>query len=717
MLDARKPMTQIGLCGLLVAVVVLLGGCGGGATVGHAADPAGTAPALSVPNLELPAPADLAGLTDVPRRGSYVEEGLIRHGKDYEGGLLNRNVGISNDNAKFSTDWSEASGMTPANLGIAMYLFDLPGYDRAAEVRYGWDAPPAVIDSAWLGLGNQDNNSWDLFPCNAGGLLSVPSFDPYISAADTLLVVFVLANEGISALRYVRLGPHVVEAQLSATSQGIVPFTATLNAGASSSAVGTLDLFEWDYDGDGTFDGDTGSMSSTTHGYTDTGIYQPVVRITNSYGVSDTATDMITAVDPWTTTWGRKYTDQLNAINWDSDGNIYAVGQSGHPDTGTPQLLLAKFAPYGELVWAKSWAVNSAARGDSGSFGTEIRMDGNGDLYVMGGYGTPEGNIPRLLMQKWSAAGELLWSKSWGGAADSFTAGEALLHVSGVLYVVGFTDEFSGNNDIALFKLSADGEITWLKTYGGTGSDTAVDAAVSGLLFPTGITVAGSTNSFGAPDIDVLLMNFNLDGDVILEQRWAMADIQFAHSLYLEVSGEAYLAGHTLNAPHDADVLLLGVNELGTEIFKSTWGTTGYDRPLCVRRASGMTYFCGEGYKQSGDSWYGLLLQLDGNGDEIAAQTWKAAGDPDDNFVQMYFYGGGLLLCGQADEAGGTSMAISGAVDKNPAGSWQAVSGTVVEQAASMATAEGTVTDITGDGVIDTGAGEPDALLMLTEFP
>jgi hypothetical protein len=701
----------------LALAACALNGCGGGDSFKAEAAPGLSPAARSFGDSILPLPNELIPLLDVPRRSSYVETDLIRHGKDFEAGYPHQKVGASSNNAKFSTDWSEANGYLATSLGYAIYEFAVAGYDRSPEVRYGWSDPPDEIATAWLGLGNQDTNAWDWFPCNDLGLNTVPAFDPYISSLDTLLVVFVLANAEVSSLRYVRLGPHTLAAQLFATSQGIVPFTAAYNAGASTTAVGTLDLFEWDFDGDGTYDADTGATASTSSNITDTGVYHPVVRVTSSYGVSDTASDTITAVNAWTTTWGRTYTDQLNALQLDSEGNIYAVGQSGDPDASTAQLLLLKFAPSGEPLWARSWAAASVARGDSGSYGTGIRQAGDSDLLVMGASQDPSSGALRLLLQKWTTAGELLWSKAWGGSTQTNAIGEVLLPVADALYVVGFTDAFSTEPDVALFKLSADGEIDWLKTYGGADVEFARDAAVTGLLMPTGIAVAGSTRSFGALDSDILLVNFDLAGSVTLEQRWHMASIQFANALYLEPAGEQYLAGYTLNTADDADVLLLGVNSLGTEISKETWGTTGYDRALNLRRAGGATYICGEGYKSPGDSFYALLLQLDSSGDEVAAQTWQAAGDAFDNFARLYFYAGGQLLCGQADDAGGSWMGISGAVDKSPAGSWQPVSGTVTDQVASMSVAEGTVTDLTDGGVLNTGAGKADALLMLTEMP
>ena len=69
--------------GAALAAAVLLSGCGGTADLGAAAEAPQERLADAPLLLDLPAPSELIGQTAAPRRGSYVETGLIRHGKDF----------------------------------------------------------------------------------------------------------------------------------------------------------------------------------------------------------------------------------------------------------------------------------------------------------------------------------------------------------------------------------------------------------------------------------------------------------------------------------------------------------------------------------------------------------------------------------------------------------------------------------------------------------
>jgi len=66
--------------------------------------------------------------------------------------------------------------------------------------------------------------------------------------------------------------------------------TITFNASPSSDSDGTIVLFEWDWDDDGTYD-DTGAL--TTFYYVEAGLHDVTLRVTDDSGATDTFTDTI----------------------------------------------------------------------------------------------------------------------------------------------------------------------------------------------------------------------------------------------------------------------------------------------------------------------------------------------------------------------------------------------------------------------------------------
>jgi len=250
---------------------------------------------------ELPSPASLLPLLDEGKSASYAEEDYIHHGKDYSAVLPSQHVGGSNNNAKFSTTWSDATGMAAADLGFCFFDFqNLQAYARATEIRYGWIELAEDVGTTWIAIADWERNRWRWHQCTETGLFALPSFDPYISPTNHLVAAVVVANDGISSLRWLRLGPNMVDAQLTASPrQSLAPVDINASAAASTTVVGTLDLFEWDWDDDGTFEEDTGATATAQHTYSDLGWHSIHMRVTNTYGENAMAPAWSGVMEPW----------------------------------------------------------------------------------------------------------------------------------------------------------------------------------------------------------------------------------------------------------------------------------------------------------------------------------------------------------------------------------------------------------------------------------
>ena len=102
-------------------------------------------------------------------------------------------------------------------------------------------------------------------------------------------------NDGSRATATITITVNVVGnsspvAALTATPDtGDYPLTVTLDASASSDPDGSIVNYEWDFDGDGVYDG-YGSVSSAGHTYTYIGVFTAKVRVTDDQGAQDTAT-------------------------------------------------------------------------------------------------------------------------------------------------------------------------------------------------------------------------------------------------------------------------------------------------------------------------------------------------------------------------------------------------------------------------------------------
>ena len=168
------------------------------------------------------------------------------------------------------------------------------------------------------------------------------------------------------------------------------------------------------------------------------------------------------------------------------------------PDGGALEIMRTDVD--GSCVWHKGLAVPTAAV-EASSF--DLGADGSLTLAVVYSGTIDLGNGPltstgstSLAMGRWTAAGALIWAKSFGGTGSSFTLGSVDSNVNGITIVTG---GYAGNvslggatlpasNDTFLAVLDATGNLRWDKTVT-VGSSGALIAA-SG---PCGLALA--TNS------------------------------------------------------------------------------------------------------------------------------------------------------------------------------------------------------------------------------
>ncbi|WP_189611457.1 FlgD immunoglobulin-like domain containing protein [Saccharospirillum salsuginis] len=147
-------------------------------------------------------------------------------------------------------------------------------------------------------------------------------------------------SEGEQATGQVRISvgnePPDVSVDLN-PSNGQIPLTVTFNATATDED--GIDRFEWDYDGDGTYD-DTTTSGTTTHTYETEGTFQARLRVTDTLGA---ATEITVP------------TLNVSALPAGSP----SVTVSASPDTGNPPLNVSLTAtaedPNGEPIDQYEW--------------------------------------------------------------------------------------------------------------------------------------------------------------------------------------------------------------------------------------------------------------------------------------------------------------------------------------------------------------------------
>jgi len=175
-----------------------------------------------------------------------------------------------------------------------------------------------------------DNNLTGLHIVEIQGLAAATIYNFRVHSSDAA------GNAAVSADNiFATSNASPIVSSLTATpSSGSAPLTSTLSAAASDQN-GSIVQYEWDFDGDGNFDQNTGATSSVVYTYNTGGNFMPRVKVTDNDGattISQPAAVTVSAagnqpptissVTPSLSSGTAPMTTSINVSASDSDGYI-----------------------------------------------------------------------------------------------------------------------------------------------------------------------------------------------------------------------------------------------------------------------------------------------------------------------------------------------------------------------------------------------------------
>jgi hypothetical protein len=292
-----------------------------------------------------------------------------------------------------------------------------------------------------------------------------------------------------------------------------------------------------------------------------------------------------------------------------SDGGIFVTGTTSF-GAGGWDLLFAKFDASGNLLWTKTLGGSQREEGRS-------LIETSDSALVMTGYTKSVGaGEDDLLLAKFTASGDTLWTKVLGGTDED--RGHSVIQASdGGIVVTGYTKSFgAGSYDLLLAKFDASGNHLWTKTLGGPDEDIGwcVIQAWYGAL-----VVTGYTKSFDADSYDLLLAKFNALGDTLWTRTLGGTDEDGGQCLIQTSDGGIVVTGHTKSFDAGSyDLLLAKFNASGNHLWTRTLGEAFSDRGYSVIEAwdgglvvAGSADHFGMGYADL------LLAKFDASGNHL----------------------------------------------------------------------------------------------------
>jgi hypothetical protein len=207
---------------------------------------------------------------------------------------------------------------------------------------------------------------------------------------------------------------------------------------------------------------------------------------------------------PWTRTYGGSNDDKGTSVVETRDSGYVIVGFTASFGAGNYDYYLLNINPVGDTQWTRTFG---GANSDQ-SYSVCQTSDGG---YVAAGnadsYGAGSSDV---YLVRTDAAGDSLWTRTYGGVSLDWSMAVEQNPDSGFI-VAGATGSFgAGVLDVYLIKTNAAGDSLWTRTYGGAEADKGflMQRTADG-----GYIVVGVTGSYGAGGEDVYLIKTNSQGD------------------------------------------------------------------------------------------------------------------------------------------------------------------------------------------------------------
>jgi len=207
----------------------------------------------------------------------------------------------------------------------------------------------------------------------------------------------------------------------------------------------------------------------------------------------------------WAKTYGGSSSDYVKSIQQTTDGGYIVAGSTYSFAAGVIDFWVLKLDSSGNVTWQKTYG---GSGGDSASSIQQTTDDG----YIVAGYTNSfAAGVIDFWVLKLDSSGNVTWQKTYGGSESDF-ASSIQQTTDGGYIVAGSTHSFgAGDEDFWVLKLDSSGNVTWQKTYGGSGGDSAssIQQTTDG-----GYIVAGSTHSFGAGSSDIWILKLDSSGEI-----------------------------------------------------------------------------------------------------------------------------------------------------------------------------------------------------------
>ena len=232
---------------------------------------------------------------------------------------------------------------------------------------------------------------------------------------------------------------------------------------------------------------------------------------------------------------------------------------------GGQNFFIIKYDSDGNVLWSKSEGGNGI------DYIEDITVDNSDNLFAVGGFESPEiifgldtlsnSGIGDLFIAKYGADGEVVWAKKVGGKLADF-GNNVTTDNLGYIFITGtFSSDTidigsqvlinKGYQDFFVLKMDTDGNIIWVKDYGGNSFESILDIAMDDFdnIYMTGYFRSDTLN-FGPKILlnnggsDIFYAKLDSSGNALWANSSGGESFDWSYSIAINSTGEVYLSGN-----------------------------------------------------------------------------------------------------------------------------------------------------------------------------
>lgn len=359
--------------------------------------------------------------------------------------------------------------------------------------------------------------------------------------------------------------------------------------------------------------------------------------------------------------FGGSQNEELFQTSKTSDGGYLMTGLSDSQDGDinqanvydTSNIFVVKCDSLGNKVWARTYGGNLY---DKGRFGME---DSHGNYLITGTTVSNDGDVnashlnAEVFVMKLNVDGNVVWLRTYGG--NGYESSRFIRETTDGNYLVGaYSTSANGDLDTAhygshdgwIFKTDTAGNVLWSKSYGGSATDRIrwIEPTANGGFVFAGSTMSADFDCLGNHgDHDYWVGKVNASGDLEWSHVYGGSGPDWAYHITPAADSTWIVTGYTSSSDGDisgykgglSDGWIIRIDDQGTVLNQKCLGGTNGDRLFRTIKKS-ETEWVAAGFSGS------VNYDLAGVNPSFTASFWMASLDTSLQHNWSYCTGGSL---------------------------------------------------------------------------